>query len=283
MKIFATADLHWPSCKEKLPSLVDRLMDSNANVLVLAGDISSFDMVDYDDCLSHFDRFQGAKLAVAGNHDLWTRNTSSMLRYREVLPDMLKKHRFHYLDAKPIIIEDIGFVGNMGWYDYSFRFQEETNGGVIIEDKLVKLKDLPTEIYADKRFRLFDGKTKSYECWADGDYIILPRSDESYADLLSQKLEFDISQVRDKARKLVAVTHHVPFANMVRINGRDVSNIWCAYSGSEKTGRVLLAEPKVTTLISGHTHRYELKQNGHIACYNVSGDYGKPYSREIEV
>lgn len=43
------------------------------------------------DCLRLFDAFGGDKLFVAGNHDLWTKGSDSLVLYEKILPKIVNK------------------------------------------------------------------------------------------------------------------------------------------------------------------------------------------------
>ena len=172
MKIFATADLHYtPKRKQEMEKLALDLKQSKADVFILAGDISSLNDEHATECLSHFDSWDGLKLAVPGNHDVWAiPGSNSVLRYTQTLPAIFKQHNFHLLDQGPVIKQDIGFVGNMGWYDYSFRITDEHPRDPIVlqPNGPKKLKDVTSEEYANKWFDLSKDRIAQQFMWNDG-------------------------------------------------------------------------------------------------------------------
>lgn len=123
MKIVVTADIHYGVGNNQhiVKSMAKRIIKTNADILILAGDTFHFQQQLLIDCLHLFDAFRGDKLFVEGNHDLWTNTSDSLVLYEKIIPKIVKQCGFHYLDQKPFMKGNVGFVGNIGWYDYSFR------------------------------------------------------------------------------------------------------------------------------------------------------------------
>jgi len=117
----------------------------------------------------------------------------------------------------PLIINDVGFVGVMGWYDYSFA---------------PEYLNLPKEAYRVKAFglrRLEDAK-----------YINLPSSDEEFLEWNLELLEEFIERIRDDTSILVLVTHFAPFRGSLRYTGNPEIDYFAAYMGSKKLGALAL-------------------------------------------
>src|SRR5262249_17424365 len=122
-----TADLHWGSHArgdEATLLLASFLKQLRPDVLVLAGDIGAGRH--YEPCLALFDDLACQKALVPGNHDIWVEaddsRGDSLKVYREHLPKLSARHGFHYLDQGPMLIADaeLGMVGSINWYDYSW-------------------------------------------------------------------------------------------------------------------------------------------------------------------
>lgn len=139
MKIVVTADIHYGigNNQRLVQKLAKKIIKTKADVLLLVGDIFAFNQQLLVECLKLFTPFGGDKLFVAGNHDLWTRGADSLKIYEKVLPRITKQCGFHYLDQKPFIKGKVGFVGNIGWYDYSFKD---------------KSKPIPPQYYSSKQW-----------------------------------------------------------------------------------------------------------------------------------
>ncbi|MFW6162767.1 MAG: metallophosphoesterase, partial [Planctomycetota bacterium] len=124
MRVLVTADLHYDFERDRpqVHAVAERMCAEAADVLVLAGDLFALDPAVLAECLRLFDGFEGEKLLVAGNHDLWTRpGGDSYQLYDAVIPALAEACGFHDLDVEPKVVGDVGFVGTVGWYDYSFR------------------------------------------------------------------------------------------------------------------------------------------------------------------
>lgn len=287
MQIVALSDLHYhPETKDRVATCAERVNACDAEVLVIAGDFSSISKKLIDECIALFQPFPGKKIAVAGNHDLWVVEGQSSVEKYSWLADIFRVHGFHFLDEKPVVINDIGFVGNVGWYDYSFRRPDAPEPGVqvITAGGVKKWEDLTEEDYsrkildyaivADKDLPFMSPealrKSARRTGWNDYRYIRWDYTDLEFTDICVQKLRSDIEQIEPQVEKIVAVTHHLPFENMAIRKGRAGWDFNNAFVGSKKMGEVLLSCEKVSVSICGHTHVSGTFVNGHIKCYNVS-------------
>ena len=250
--------------------------EEKPDVFVIAGDICNFGEESYHEYLSFFQKVSCTKLAVAGNHDLWTDNESSLDKYLR-LGKVLRKHGFTYLDEKPVVLNGIGFVGNIGWYDYSFKLENPCFDDFIsVGDKVKRLKEFGDEDYAVKKFRIISNGKVCETGWYDGDFVNWKYSDKEFLKVCLQKLENGLNKVHADVDKVVAVTHHVPFENMVIRRKKSLTwSMLNSYMGSKKIGELLLSYSKVKVVITGHTHYPRVFRNGHIRCYDVSADFGR--------
>lgn len=96
MKIVVTADIHYGVSDNQhiVKNLAKRIIKTNADVLILAGDTFHFKQQLLIDCLHLFDTFKGDKLFVPGNHDLWTNDADSLFLYKNLLPKIVKSNVF---------------------------------------------------------------------------------------------------------------------------------------------------------------------------------------------
>ncbi|MBI1969731.1 metallophosphoesterase [Candidatus Woesearchaeota archaeon] len=278
LKILTTADLHYPWCKGRFSQLEQKAAQSDAAVLVVAGDTED----PYS--LHIFDQFKRTKLVTAGNHDLWVSRPSenSFEKYRQ-LGNVYARYGFHFLDEKPMVVEDVGFVGNIGWYDYSFRMERIARSD--IEEIFVNGKpfhELTEEDYAKGVFQIIEGMRADLFVWNDKQYIHWRFTDKEFLEQCLEKLERDIREIEPSVDQICAVIHHIPFEGLVKRNPSDVGwTVGNAYVGSARIGELLLSHPKVRTVITGHTHIPRVIQVGHITAHNVSRPYGKPELTEI--
>jgi putative phosphoesterase len=264
MKIIVTSDLHYGMREdgdESARALAKTICDEGGDVLLLCGDNARLPLKNTIDCLSLFKHFAGRKLVVAGNHDLWVNGDApfdSRDMYSVILPEIYHQCGFHGLDYAPTVINDIGFVGTVGWYDYSFR-----------EPAL----DLPLETYEKK---ILDDGT----IWMDIRYIRWKYTDPEFTNLTLAKLREQISIVETKCETIIAALHHLPFENLVMRRADRAWSFANAFMGSAKYGEELLKHPTVKYAICGHTHVQRAAQNGHMNCFSIGSNY-RTKRREI--
>src|ERR1051325_8735922 len=100
MRILVTADLHYNHGKsrELADDLINQMNSIPADLLLLVGDTAVSDGDWLEQCLSRF-RFQGPKLFVAGNHELWTSSADSYCIFRERLPQRLARLGWTWLEG----------------------------------------------------------------------------------------------------------------------------------------------------------------------------------------
>ena len=263
MKIIATGDLHYglkTAGDRSTEELAEKVNKSDAHVFIIAGDISK-GPENLEKCLVLFEQFKGHKMLVAGNHDIWSTNGSSLHIYRDTLKKLVKKHGFHYLDDSPFILDKTGFAGTIGWYDYSFR-----------------LKDLniPMEYYEKKYF-------PRVASWNDRKYVKWDYSDIEFLDYILNKLKSHIDSITEKVEKIVCVTHHLPFKSMTLKTGHPPWDFAQAYLGSEKIGELYMDYEKIKVAICAHSHRETYTQKGHVKCFNIGSTYMDKKLLTIEV
>ncbi|MDQ7823477.1 MAG: metallophosphoesterase [Candidatus Eremiobacteraeota bacterium] len=288
MKIIATSDVHIPKYQAKMSSLARRLSTDAADVLLLLGDIAPVNDEAFDEFLCNFSYFTGPKLFVTGNHDIWTVDGSSRERYEKTVPAIVEKHKFHPLDKEPIIYRGVGFVGNIGWYDYTFsrvyapppntQYIRYKNSKKLSMPQVVKWEELSEEDWKKKEiyYRGFLGLIQGTGC-NDKDYIKDFWEDKEFSQMLQQKLEDDLRKVSKKADKVVAAFHCLPFKEgLIRDNARPNVCFTNAFAGSKGLGDVLYRHPKVAAALWGHIHHRQSFSKGVIRCVNVSFDPQAP-------
>lgn len=279
MKIVLTADLHYNVHRSRQPALAaaQEICDLQADALILLGDAAGRDLSILQEGLHLFDRFAGRKFFVAGNHDLWTEpGDCSLQRLEHILPAVCRQAGFHPLDAEPAIIEGVGLVGCIGWYDYSFRpfhldiplrfYQAKTAPGAAAridgcEHLFRDTADIPeTAMRIGTR-------------WMDAVHIRLPMSDVEFAHHLLERLTGHLDWAAQRCDRMVIGLHHVPFWEMVPRSPKPNWAFASAFLGSELFGELLLAQPKVCYALCGHTHRYLRMQHHHIECIDIGSTY----------
>ncbi len=198
MRIFFANDLHYDARRGRASTeamarwLVDEA--DEADVLILGGDYGN-DEETIAECLALFEPFPGTRLAIAGNHDVWVdREASSWDRYHR-LPELFEQAGFHPLEDEPIRVGDVGFVGALGWYDYSFRVPE---------------LGIDEEVYRDKRL-----PDSAQPVWKDAYYANWEASDPEVADWQLDRLRRQLEHLAD-APEIVGALHHVPTERLLR-------------------------------------------------------------------
>jgi len=241
MKICCLGDIHYYGKRKDLKRLVENIEDSclDVNAVVVVGDVST------DGELGHVEDVLVAVkeavdpvpvLVVPGNHDIY-------LSKYEVLSgvnSLVKLSMFNELVERvgcvalmkgPYVIGDAGFVGSMGWYDYSFA---------------PEWLNLPLEAYREK--------TYGFQYWADRDYVRLPMSDEEFTLHLLNKFEEDIKKIYGSVNKIVAAFHHLPFRKLVKYRLEPSWDYFSTFMGSEAFGHIIKKYSKVELVLYGHSH-----------------------------
>lgn len=292
MNICAAADIHYPrEGHEWSASLARTMCESGADVLVLAGDISVGHSKQYRKFLSLFDDFAGPKLVVPGNHDLWSssRQPNTRRRYRTSLRHIVEDSGFHYLPGDPLMVEDVGFVGVAGWYDYSFRQSEPPVPGLRVtplratrgematqllpmnERVRIPWEELTDDDYAGKALIWEDGGRPQSLVWNDGIYVDWRAGDESVARKHSEEVLRDVAKLGDTARRLVGICHFIPFEELLGGPHEDVSFAYCrAYMGSPLLGEAFASDARFQLVLCGHAHKRKVIEKGEMVVANCS-------------
>lgn len=253
-RILVTADLHFglytagDECNLKLAEFV---RNSGADVFALCGDVADADTDCFKACLDLFASFRGLKLLVPGNHDLWTAGSDSAGKYRKVLPALAADCGFHMLDVGPQIFGRVGFIGNIGWYDYSFR-----NADLNVPLHQYEAKELPGVCV-----------------WNDVRFIEWEMTDLEFTDRCLRKLQTAYRAVEERVHTVVAFLHHVPFRELLYDHSNAAFEFCRAYLGSERFGRLLLDWPKVRYVFCGHRHGPDRACFNGTRAFSVGSEY----------
>jgi len=293
VKIVAAADLHFSeSNRERVTALARAMCHAHADALVLAGDLVAGDANDMSEALELFADYAGPKLMVAGNHDLWGERPpfDTWLKYERTIADVAEAQGFHYLDQGPLVVDDVAFVGGVGWYDYRFRQLAEPVPGVRVTpvcvsysaDRVANFKSVPGAgemswgelTDADFACRGLVWQTDGaphVAVWNDGIYIDWGRSDQEMTRWCVERLRAQMAKVSGSARRLVGVTHFVPFAEFIPAPGDDVKKaLAAAYMGSPQLGEALRESDALRVAIFGHRHRQEVRELDGVVAVDAS-------------
>lgn len=280
MRILLTADLHYNIARSRRAAvdLAQRACAAGGDAIVLAGDSAGADLASLGECLDLFADFPGRRLLVPGNHGLWCRDGESSLdRYERMIPETAHAHGFDVLDHSPVTWGRVGLVGSIGWYDYSLR-----NRSLEIPLAFYRAKVSPGaaayyeeygHLVAAHRDRLTDRHMAIGARWMDGQRVRLGMSDEAFVGRLVAKLQTQLADLAPRVERIVAVLHHLPFAELVPSARPDKFAFAAAFLGSDRLGRVLRACPKVTDVYCGHSHWRAEANIGPLRVVNIGSTY----------
>lgn len=279
MRIIVTSDLHYNIARSKRPTraLAEEICRIGGDVLVFAGDTSGGPAHHFDEAFGLFEDFKGPRLAVAGNHDIWmTGGDDSLHRYENELRDICSQSGVHYLDAEPFIADGAAIVGNMGWYDFSFRpsklqiplrfYQAKIAPGAAQRlggygELVSHNEDVPREA--------LDITTR----WMDGERVNLALSDVAFTHRLAETFRRHLQQASDGCERICAIVHHVPFVELVPHSILPNWEFATAFHGSELFGETILEFPKVRRVFCGHIHKEMRCQRGNLAATSIGSTY----------
>jgi Icc-related predicted phosphoesterase len=286
MRILVTADLHYNHGRSHAlaDELIDQINSMTFDVLLNVGDTAAFDGDHLEACLSRF-TFQGPKLFVAGNHELWTREADSYRNFREELPRRVRTLGWRWLQDEPFVQGDVAIVGALGWYDFSFAPEE-----LQIPRRFYEAKISPgaAEHFAEfaSLFEQSDDipphAREVVARWNDGKFVHLHRSDEQFLDEQLEQLRTQLDAL-DDSKQIIAAVHHLPFAQLLPPPHNAQWDFAKAYLGSARIGELLLGYTNVSTVVCGHSHFPAEATVGHIRAINVGSQYRQKRYVMLEV
>lgn len=260
MKVAYTSDLHMDLERMMDPGELERVRDtvreSKPDVFIIAGDIVGLGRKKLLSGLRALAVPGALNLIVPGNHDLWLADGSSSLRhYFDELPRLYAEGGFHMLDTAPKLVEDVGFVGSVGWYDYSFMHPD--------------LPPSPKRRYDLKRWH-------PVTSWNDGVHVRLGMSDPEFNELLLLRFRDHLREVLTQgARRIVAVTHHLAFREQLTVKDDDAAwNFNNAFMGAASWGQTLLdTDCDSIVHLCGHTHAGGRFEKGQVMSITIGSTY----------
>ena len=279
MRILATADLHYDITRSREPArlIAEEIRGIDADALLVLGDVAGRDSGIVLEALRLFDGFKGRKFFVAGNHDIWTApGGDSLDKLERELPEICRQAGFHDLDMEPAVLGGVGLVGSMGWYDFSYR---PAHLGIPLRFYEAKIAPGAAERLFGFEYLLADRSDVPEAAfgigtrWMDGEHTRLGMSDVEFCGRLVVRLKDHLAWVAGRCDRIVVGMHHVPFAELVPYTDKPSWAFASAFLGSDQFGRVLLEEPKVGTLLCGHSHKPDRIRCGHVECINVGSTY----------
>ncbi|NIS54324.1 MAG: hypothetical protein GWN94_25055 [Phycisphaerae bacterium] len=260
MRIFLSSDPHLHGNEPGGDGAVIRLAHHVASqgtrddVLMLLGDYGN-SLESIRICLSLFASFKGKKLAVIGNHDLWDQyGTPDTVSRYQLLQSVIESAGFHALDRAPLIIGGLAFVGNIGWYDYSFQ----------------DLADVPPEAYESKTI-----PGKQDICWQDARYVNWQCSDREVVDQMIERLSRQLAQLNGE--RVIVGMHHVPIKRLLFHPRWIVPYEWRfanCFLGSDRFAKLFQQyRAKIGHVFCGHKHGFKTITEDGVRYTSLGGDY----------
>jgi 3',5'-cyclic AMP phosphodiesterase CpdA len=253
VKLFFASDLHvdTPGNGDFVKELAAVAIADRPDVLVIAGDVCN-GVAELARILALFGPAAQQRIYVPGNHELWARTgdaTSARERYYKELPRIARAAGFHPLTTEPFIAGDVGFVGTMAWYDYSFA---DPSDGYSASELASKSRD---------GLEWMDGR---FVKWTDADGRRM--TDAEVTAILADDLSDQLDAIADAPlRSVVLVTHHLAFLELcppVFVDGH--LKFFRAFLGSERFGEIAAREPRLRLALAGHVHSVRTFQTGDI-------------------
>lgn len=215
----------------ELAQLVDRVVSSQAEVLILTGNIGQ-PLDRMDSILTAFEAFDGSRGIVIGNRDLWQLEVearSSKQLWEETFSILFRRHGFTWLEQRNIVTDGLGICGTIAWYDYSAR-------------------DVALG-YSVRQYENLKGLTNE-----DAHFITWDLSDVDFSAIVHDKFTARIDALEHdrSVERVVAVTHFPVFLEQIpdRLTKRERFDL--AYHYNLAVGRTILPKNKLTCVVSGH-------------------------------
>lgn len=273
LKLVVTADLHFNHAATRAAALkaADEISRTPGDALLLVGDTATGDGDVLEQALATI-RFDGPKLFLCGNHDLWSKRGDSYALFTEELPRRIRNAGWQWLETDPFEQDGVAVVGSVGWYDYTFA---PADLGIPRRFYEAKISPGGAERVAEFEHLLGDDVPASAKDiivrWNDEKHVHLGRSDETFLAERIQQLKQSLAVV--SAKKIVAAIHHVPFAELLPLRHAPNFDFVRAYLGSAKLGNAVAQDSRVTHVLCGHSHSVADVPIGNLRAVNIGSTY----------
>lgn len=254
MRIIAFSDQHYDNRRniERNIAISKSICEIGGDVLLFGGDMGETPeqiMLGF----AALERFPGRKLWYLGNNDLEALTKSQLGSHHEELAKLGERYGFHLLDKSPILVDIVGFVGSVGWYD----------GSLFNKPDYTPLADR-AEIMRDSQL------------WFPQFHPPQGMTEEMFFDATLQRCKSQLDEIAQQTQRIVLGIHHVPSHDFV-LHGAspqyDKRNYWM---GSTKLGD-LYQHPAVVLGLTGHTHRSDTHLVGQKYVHNISTTHDLPW------
>jgi len=256
LKLLSFSDLHLDhSCKELNRDITREVATYIREVapdrVIVAGDMAG----GAENCIRYIEEIEqltGIPLSyVPGNHSIWTLNKQEDASWREY--ERLQAHHSSLIDRPLHLNDEWVLIGDMGWYDYSFKEPHRTREEIVRERNQV---------------------------WKDSVLARWGMSDEELCQKMLDKFERQLNAAQDK--KVIFVNHFIPYRDYVPVSQHwQVWNMIRPFMGTAQLGELLDRYENVRYVIFGHIHRRmgTMEKNGKMVICNPLGyikEWGTP-------
>ncbi len=303
MKLLVTSDIHIDKSKNmdslNLPKHIREYMNQHPTeeiIFAILGDVSQ-NLLKLHDYLSEFSSLEIPKIFVAGNHDIWSQTMSkrspysslnSFEIYTSILPEICKNTGFQYLDQNPFVLNRIGFIGNIGWYDFSFFSPLEppvSEPFTFVRrstNKEFHWFEMTYEDLEKKELWAYDENHKPIRmcAWNDLFYIKWPSGmdDVEFCHICYKTINQQFQDIDSSIDHLVFLSHHVMFEDCIYRYSSYEEEFYNAYRGCKFLGDFVITHPKLRKIICGHTHHPGVyKISNTIEAVNLFYEVDKPF------
>ena len=274
---------------------------ASADLLIIAGDVASGALSTIRDTLALFADFPGKRVFVPGNHDVWEQKPprNTWRRYRHELAQTVRSGGFHYLDGGPLIMGQWAVVGCMGWYDYSFRQTAPPGAQARIipvpaarfgeiatalpQREAIAWEQLTPDDYRLKAAWWDDAGTMKGLVWNDGLFVDWGRSDEMMAAWSAEVLRSQVRSLPPTVTSVIAVTHFVPFAELLSDSDTMPRAYARAFAGSTLLGEAIRGIPGIRLAGCGHWHNARVTSANGLPVANASLGEGRRGLLQLEI
>lgn len=228
MKIIALSDLHIDKKDDssKIQEIVDNIYAENPDTIVIGGDIATSKEWIHE-FLSRFWNLSCNKIAYLWNHEIASIENSTLKDwYIEELDQIFSLNWFHLLDKSPVVIDNIGFIGNCWWFDGTLYKGEEFE---------------KTKIEETARFR------QHYKHW-----WILP---EEFCQNIVSKIKNQIDQIKNSCEKIILGIHDIWFEEFLKYGYSEQYDQYNYGMWSKYLWDLYFYDPKIVMWFCWHTHR----------------------------
>lgn len=245
MKILVLSDLHFSTnefvfkpdeLRNRIQSIIGKELEA-ADLVAISGDVVEASIMKFtlDPLQILYQIFQKEVVFCLGNHEFAYNDYSDVINYWK----QFKHEHVHCLDVDGHFVKDnVNFVGNVFWYDFSLNENPTVMQGEILDGWL------------DATIKNFDPIKENKKC--------------------QEQILSNLS--KDKTN--ILITHTVPHRDLNSFSREQPYSPYNAYSGNMDFIQTILdSNYKVEYALCGHTHRREMKEIHRVYCINIGNDY----------